>query len=78
MSLRSNPHHRQFGSWLTIVAMCLAALASVQLVIGAAPGIWLLAACAAVSALLAQASKTRDSTSIGVPFSRYRARSAQR
>jgi hypothetical protein len=78
MSLHSNPHPARHRTWLTIAAAGIAVLASVQLISGSTPIIWLLAASVALGALLAQASQAEDSTPIPVRHSHYRPRSRHR
>jgi hypothetical protein len=78
MSLHSNPHSVNIGTWLTIATMALAALAAIHLVPASAPILWLLAGCVGVWALLAQASHIDDSGPIRARSSRHGARSPRR
>jgi hypothetical protein len=78
MSLHRSPHSNRQASWVTILALGLAAIASVQLIAGSTPILWLIIASAALWGLLIQASRTQDSTAIRVRHGRYRERSAHR
>ncbi|MFN0070321.1 MAG: hypothetical protein ACKVVP_02380 [Chloroflexota bacterium] len=78
MSLQRVPQSSKHGSWLTLLAMGVAAIAGVQLITGSAPILWLLLTCAALWMLLAQASHAEEAKSVRVRSAYHRARSARR
>lgn len=78
MSLNREPGFTGHNGWLALVAMGVAILAGVQLVSGTAPLLWLLLACGALWALLAQASRSDDPRSIRVHSGHPRRRLGRR
>jgi hypothetical protein len=62
MSLHRDSHHIQPGSVMAIASTVIAAIAGVQIAAGAAPGVWLVLMCAAMAALLVQASRATESS----------------
>jgi len=62
MSLHRDSHHIQPSGVMTIAATVTAAIAGVQIAAGAAPMVWLLLMCVAMTALLIQANRSSGSS----------------